>query len=512
MLLVYLAQGIFYSRTLVSTEGEESYLSLGYLALRGEISLYQDDITGQRLPLPFYLLGLSQVITGPDLWAGRLLSLALGLGVLALTVAVAWRIGGRGAALLAGFLLATQGTIIAYYATAHYDTISALILMAAVWILLKDEWGWRFPLGMAVASVLSVTRTTMMPAVPALFVWAWLGSPTLGQRATVVAVTALPPALFLLWDPTHLKLLAHVPLLGGLVEHLGYRSILHFQAVPQSDLPTQIWSLARFARRFESWALAAAGIGVATLFLRGRGWRRGFEGKGRALVAVGALGAWLLVWHFIMFRLNFKWAIAYFPDYAPLFAVVMGVVPTALWQRADLLRPARAVLAVTLAASLVVSVVFIRIPMMPTPVPRAFRNDSVQQIGRAADRLAALVPPGARLFYFGPPMAAHLAERRPYLQQLMAPGTFVPNDTDTRTMSRSGVWGRAEIERWLGREVGYAVVNPEHLDSYAAAGRAEGVARIRALLQERFEPIGRIDDAYWSVLEVYRRRPGEAGR
>jgi hypothetical protein len=32
------------------------------------------------------------------------------------------------------------------------------------------------------------------------------------------------------------------------------------------------------------------------------------------------------------------------------------------------------------------------------------------------------------------------------------------------------------------------------------------VARIRALLQERFEPVGRIDDAYWSILEVYRRR------
>jgi hypothetical protein len=512
MLLVYLAQGIFYSRNLVSTEGEESYLSLGYLALRGEISLYQDDITGQRLPLPFYLLGLSQVIVGPDLWAGRLLSLALGVPVLALTAAIAWRIGGRGAGLLAGFLLATQGTIIAYYATAYYATISALILLTAVWILLKDRWGWRFPLGMAMASMLSITRTTMMPAVPALFVWTWLGSRTLVQRATVVAVTALPPVLFLLWDPTHLKLLAHVPLLGGLVEHLGYRSILYFQAVPQSDLPTQLWSLARFARRFESWALAAVGITIAALFLRPRDRRRTFESHGWALAAVAALGGWLLLWHFIMFRINFKYAIAYFPNYAPLFAVVMGVVAAALWEQADLPRPARAVLAITLAASLVVSVVFIRIPMMPTPVPRAFRNDSVQQINRAAARLAALVPPGARLFYFGPPMAAHLAGRRPYLQQLMAPGTFVPNDTDTRAMSRSGVWGRAEIERWLGREVDFAAVNPEHLDSYAAAGRAEGVARIRALLQERFEPVGRIDDAYWSVLEVYRRRPGGAGR
>jgi hypothetical protein len=164
------------------------------------------------------------------------------------------------------------------------------------------------------------------------------------------------------------------------------------------------------------------------------------------------------------------------------------------------------VLAATLAGSLVVSVLLIRIPMIPTPVPLPFCDDPVQQISRAAVRLERLVPAGERLFFFGPAMAVHLAGRRPYLQQLMAPGTFVDNDSDRRAVERSGVWGRAEIERWLGQEARYAVVNPAHLDAYAAAGRAEGVARIRALLQERFEPVGRIDDAYWSILEVYRRR------
>jgi len=512
MAVLYLGQGLFYSRTLVSTEGEESYLGLGYLLVRGEISLYQDEITGQRLPLPFYVLGASQLLFGPNLWAGRLFSVALGLPVLAFTAAVAWRIGGPWAGLLAGFLLATQGTIVAYYATAHYDALTALILMAAVWVFLREEWRWRYPLGMAVASVLSLTRTTMMPALPFLFVWAWLGSRTLAQRATVVAVTAVPPVAFFLWDPTHLKLLAHIPLVGGLVEPLGYRSILHFQAVTAADLPSQLWSLVRFARRFESWALAVAGIAVAALLFWRRGSRRSFEHLGRTLWAVAALGGWLLLWHFIMFRLNFKWVYAYFPDFAPLGAVVMGVVAVALWERPDLPRAARWVLAVSLAGSLVISVLFTRIPMIPTPIPVPFRNDPVQQINRAASRLAQLIPPGERLFFFGPAMAVHLAGRQPYLQQLMAPGTFVVNDTDARAVSRSGVWGRAEIERWLGQEARYAAVNPPHLDAYAAAGRAEGVARIRALLQERFELIGRIDDAYWSVLEVYRRRPGEAGR
>lgn len=510
MVLLYLGQGLFYSRTLVSTEGEESYLGLGYLLVRGEISLYQDEITGQRLPLPFYILGATQLPFGPNLWAGRLLSVALGLVVLVLTVAVAGRIGGPRAGLLAGFLLATQGAIVAYYATAHYDTISALILMAALWVFLREEWRWRSPLGMAVASLLSLTRTTMMPAVPFFFVWAWLAGGTLVQRATVAVVTAAPPVAFLLWDSTHLKLLAHIPLVGGLVEPLGYRSILYFQGVSPSDLPTQLWSLVRFVRRFESWALAGTGIVVAALWLRSRGSRRPLALPGRGLGVVAALGGWMLLWHFIMFRLNFKWVIAYFPDFAPLVAVVMGVVAVALWDRSDLPRAARAVLAGSVAVSLVVSVAVARIPMIPTPVPWPFRDDPVQQINRAAARLQAIVPSGEPLFFFGPAMVMHLAGRRPYLQQLMAPGTFIVNDSNARAVSRSGVWGRAEIERWLGRDVRYAVVNEPHLDAYAAAGRAEGVARIRGLLQERFELIARIDDASWSVLDVYRRRPEPA--
>lgn len=510
MALLYLGQGLFYSRTLISTEDEESYLALGDLALRGRIGLFQDELTGQRLPIPFYVLGLSQVVAGPNLWAGRLLSVALGAVVLALTVAVARRLHDPAAGLLAGFLLATQGAIVAYYSIAAYHALSALVLMAAVWVLLWPR-PWRGPAGMAIASVLTLSRTTMVPAVPFLFGWAWLSSRSRLTRLAVAALAVGPPLVFLLWDPTHLKILAHIPLVGGLVEPLGYRSILYFQVVTPAALPTQLWSLVLFARRYESWAVAAAGIGVAAILLRlGRG-RWTARPVPAGLVAVAGLGAWLLLCHLVMFRLNFKWAIAYFPDFAPPTAVVLGVVAARLWQRPSLPRAGRVVLAGSLGLALVISVVLIRSPMMPTPRPVPFRNDPVQQINRAAARLAQMVPPGERIFFFGPGMAVHLAGRLPYLQQLMAPGTFAVNDGDARTVARSGVWGRAEIERWLGREVRYAVVNPLHLDAYAAAGRAEGVARIRALLAERFEAVGRIEDASWSVLEVYRRR-GEGSR
>src|SRR5262249_37225171 len=74
MILVYLALGVFYSRTLITWDDESSFLALGQMALTGQITLFQDEMTGQRMPLPFYVLGASQEIFGRNLWAARLVS------------------------------------------------------------------------------------------------------------------------------------------------------------------------------------------------------------------------------------------------------------------------------------------------------------------------------------------------------------------------------------------------------------------------------------------------------
>ena len=140
--VLYVVLGLFYSRTLVTSDDEEAYLALGYLAVTGAITLFQDELTGQRMPLPFYVLGGSQWLLGPDLWVGRLASLALGLAALGFTVAAARRLHGDLAAALAGLLLATQGTVIGYYSTAAYHTLTALIVAAAVWALLGAERPW----------------------------------------------------------------------------------------------------------------------------------------------------------------------------------------------------------------------------------------------------------------------------------------------------------------------------------------------------------------------------------
>src|SRR3990172_9059509 len=171
-LLIYLALGLFSSRVLVSWGDEDAYVALGALAVRGEISLYQDDVTGHRMPLPFYVLGAAQLAFGPNLWMGRLLSLGIGAVVLLLSVAVARQLRGDVAGVLAGLFVATQGCLVAYYATATSHSLTALILMAAVWLLLRDGPRWRAALGMSVASCLFFTRTTMFPALPFFLVWA----------------------------------------------------------------------------------------------------------------------------------------------------------------------------------------------------------------------------------------------------------------------------------------------------------------------------------------------------
>ena len=59
--LLYIAQGIYYARVLVPSGDMTVYLVAGSLAVRGELNLFDDRLPGHRAPLPFYVLGLTQV-------------------------------------------------------------------------------------------------------------------------------------------------------------------------------------------------------------------------------------------------------------------------------------------------------------------------------------------------------------------------------------------------------------------------------------------------------------------
>src|SRR5262249_42195687 len=155
----------------------------------------------------------------------------IGLAALLMTSAVARSVGGDVAGVLAGLLMATQGTVVGYFATATYHSVTALVLMTAVWVLLKEEMRWRGAVGMGVAALRFSTRPILFPAPPFFFGGARGGPRSGAERLAVALATIVPPAVFLAVDPTHLKLLAHVPVLHGFVEPLGYHSILEFSPV-----------------------------------------------------------------------------------------------------------------------------------------------------------------------------------------------------------------------------------------------------------------------------------------
>src|SRR5262249_51592855 len=247
MVSIYLALGLYCSRILATWDDETAYVALSRLVVTGGISLFQDDMTGQRMPLPFYILGSSQMLFGRNLFAARVLSVILGLAALGLTVAVARRLHGLHAGLFAGLLLAAQGNVVAYYATATYHSLTALILLASLWCLLRSGLPCRGAAAAGIASLLFLTRTNMFTALPFLLTWAFLASHRGLERLAVVALAVGVPGVFFLADTTHLKLLAHVPFLSRLVEPLGYHSILLAASVEHASRGDQLWALVLFA-------------------------------------------------------------------------------------------------------------------------------------------------------------------------------------------------------------------------------------------------------------------------
>jgi hypothetical protein len=93
---------------------------------------------------------------------------------------------------------------------------------------------------------------------------------------------------------------------------------------------------------------------------------------------------------------------------------------------------------------------------------------------------------------------------------MMAPGTLVARDGEPSLIAKSGVWGRVEIDRWLGQDVRYAVVTPALLEGLKPS-RPDAIGQIQSLLRDRFERIAVLDDEPTTAYDVYRRRDVKAG-
>jgi hypothetical protein len=213
-----------------------------------------------------------------------------------------------------------------------------------------------------------------------------------------------------------------------------------------------------------------------------------------------------VVSHLAMFRQNFRLLIAYFPSFAPLAPLLLGVTFARQLGRRDLPRHAGTALTAVLAGVLTISMVTIRHPLLPDAVIHLSRPDAIDTLASASGRLRELVPWGERVFLFSEPVSAYLAGLDAPPQQFMsAVGTLAPESGDPGAVAKSGAWGTVEINRWLGDETRYAIISEAQLRAVENA-RPQAVARIRALLSERFSRIGSVEGSAWLVFDVYRRR------
>src|SRR5262249_17947201 len=124
--VVLSAQGARLAQRMVSWTDESAYVHLGYLVVHDGINLFQDDLTGSRMPLPFWIIGTSQAIAGRSLLAARMTSLMFAVSALVLTALFARRLGGPIAGGIAALIVATNGVLVGYLASGVYHSIAAV--------------------------------------------------------------------------------------------------------------------------------------------------------------------------------------------------------------------------------------------------------------------------------------------------------------------------------------------------------------------------------------------------
>lgn len=500
-------QSAFFIYALVTDgDAEGVYLYHGYLAVTGQISLYQDEMTGHRVPLPYYVIGLSQVLWGPSLVAGRAVSAALGLGVLVLVWLLASRLGGELCGMLASLFAVTQAYLLGYFAWATFHSLISFLLLAGLYVLLATDLRWRRVLAMGVSTLLFFTRPQIWPLHPlALAFLAWEAE-SRRERWALTAVAAVPPAVFLLADVRHLKLLTQIPGLDRFVLPLGFQAVAVPHRVEHDWRVAVTGALGLLGRSYKAWIVAAAVLLAVLTWRAVRGRPVGEFVANRGVVVVAVVTAYLAAWQFVIVRFSAKAAVGYFPSFAILAAIPLGYGFAVLLRGSRAASMPRMALGALLVAIFLVSPVVSPPPALPLAV--AYDRPAMVALQDLVTALRSLVPPGSRVFLFGPSESLFMAGLRPYLQQANHLETLSPV-TDDWIRRRSGQWGHAEILEWLGRDADYAVVRLAILREARATQHTpagNNVDLIESLLSRHFALVGVLDQYPGAEFYVYRRR------
>lgn len=488
---------------MVTWTDESAYVHLGYLSVTGQISLFQDELTGSRMPLPFWTVGGSQVLWGRSLLAARLTGLGLGLVALALVALIARRLAGDLAGVLAALFLATQGVLVGYFATGTYHSLAAGILLGGVALIYCLRPPWGPVLGMATLSLLFLTRTNLWPVIPGVLLGLLVQARGLRQRLLLMAVAGAVPVAFFLSDLRHLKILAYVPVVGRLVRSLGYPVGWSLIDVPEPTLWDRAWAVIRLARMYECWTLAALLLCAILIARRLKGLETRVVFADPRVGLLAALLVYIAAWQVLILWKFPKAFVGWFPSFAPLAAILLGVGFGRVFGLPDFGRGTRRITAALLALLMAVPMIIVRQPLL---VPAREAGAAPLPALRAAGaHFKKLMKPGAKVFLWGDSFPLYLAGILPYLRQIHSTNTFAVVE-DRLAIQKSGLWGREEMEHWLSTDADYVVLEPQTLEPYRAR-YPELMARLDSLLRQHFEFIDTIKDYRWQVFELYARRP-----
>jgi hypothetical protein len=521
VLIAYLIFALFLAWVQEHSDYETEYLGLGSLAVRGEIGLYADDLTGQWVPLPFYFHGLTQLLAGPDLLVARLASVALGAVVLVLIFVMATRWGGPLAGAVAGALFSTHGLVLGYFSVVDFSGLVAVLHLAGLYVLFCTDWRRRDLIAMAVWSILFLVKPNYWASIP--FMWTFLvwGTGSLRHGVALTALALAVPAAFFASDRTHLKLLAYVPVLRDWVSALGYypwHTLIEDMHRLGSDYATVSWgtsfrdqvvglpsAVGLYVKRYAVWLAALASLGSLAVWRA----RRNPTPAPRLLEPAGLRFTFVLYWYllatqFVVLGPLRKHAFAYMGAVAPLLAIAIGCVFARTWQRLPSFGQRGVVAALILA--LAVSPWIHRHHNLPRIISRS--PAPIPALERTAERLAALIPAGeTRVFSLADPLPIYLAGRRTYLRQFHQYRFVFTTLRDPARTRRSGIWGPVDMEEWLGSDARYAVIQSTAVDFYRGRqGYAEILAEMDALVARNFILLETFEEDSGGTLSVYRRR------
>jgi hypothetical protein len=523
VLLTYLVFALFLAWVQEHSDYETEYLGLGSLALRGEVSLYQDDLTGQWVPLPFYFYGLSQLPFGPNLLLARLASVALGAVVVVLIFVIATRWAGPLAGALAATLFSTQGLVVGYFSTVHFSGLVALLHLMGIYVLFCTDWRRRDLVAMAVWSILFLAKPNYWMSIP--FMWAFLvwRAGSLRRRLLLTALALAVPTVFFASDRTHLKLLAYVPVLRDWVSTLGYypwHTLIEDVGRLGSDYATVSWgtsfrdqiagipsAVGLYFKRYAVWLLALVSLMVL----------RAWQVRGKAAVAPrlleppGLCFTFAVYWYLLAAQFAVlgplrKHAFAYMGAVAPLLAIVVGCIFARVWERLPPSSLARRGVVAAMVMALVLSPWLHRHHNLPRVI--SLSSAPIPALQRTAERLAALIPAGeTRVFSLADPLPIYLAGRRTYLRQSQQHKFVFTSMRDPARTSRVGIWGPADMERWLGFDAQYAVIQSTTVDFYRTRQTYGAIlAEMDSLLARNFVLLETFAEEGEGTLSVYRRK------